>query len=397
MAPVLYRPMAQPQPRERLRISPRSAVVAVALFGALLVALRIVAQSERVLGWTLAAIAIAGLLHPYVAVLEGRIPRGIAVLIVGVVALGSGAMIGYALVDGVVREYNDIRVAAPERARELEQKGRFREAFQDARIEERVRDIIEEAPERLRGGTPAEAIRSAATRGIAFLATAVLSLFFLTHGGRMAAGAAAQIHSASTRARVEHVAVMAFRRGFGYARGALAMAMLAGLTAWAAATLADVPGPAPLGLWVALWNIVPVIGTVIGALPIVALAAIASPEKGIVLAAVFVAYQLAEWLFLQRWIERRTIHVGPFATVVAGFAGLELYGIGGALMVLLAVTLLIAVLDELAPHEDDHIAFRDENAKAESSGAVADGSEVGPVGVVEVDGRRSPEDLAHEV
>lgn len=388
--------MAQPQPRERLRISPRSAVVAVALFGALLVALRIVSQSERVLGWTLAAAAVAALLHPYVALLEKRIPRGLAVLVVGVVALGTAGVIGYALVDGVVREYNEIRVAAPERARELEEKGRFKEAFRDAHIERRVRTIVEEAPERLRGGTPAEAIRAAGSRGIAFLATAVLALFFLTHGAKLAEGAAAQIHTPSRRRRVEQVAVMAFRRGFGYARGALAMALLAGLVAWAAASLADVPGPAPLGLWVAMWNVVPVIGTVIGTLPIVALAAIAAPWKGVALAVFFVAYQLAEWLLLQRWVERRTVHVGPFATVVAGFAGLELYGIGGALMMLLFVTLVIAVLDELAPHEDDRVAF-DAAAGAAVSRPVADGGQVGPVGVVEVDGGRSPEDLAHEV
>lgn len=384
--------MAAPQPRERLRISPRSAVVAVGLFGALLIGLRIVSQSERVIGWILAAGAAAGLLHPYVALLERKIPRGFAVMLVGLFAVGSGAAITYALVDGIVREYSEIRVAAPERARELEERGRFREAFHDAHFAERVEDIIKEAPVRLRGGTPADAIRSAATRGIAFLATAVLALFFMMHGPTLAAAGAAQIHPPSRRARVERVASAAFHRGFGYARGALAMSMLAGLTAWALASIADVPGPAPLGLWVALWNIVPVIGTVIGALPIVVLAAIDSPGKGIALVVVFVVYQLAEWLLLQRWIERKTVHLGPFATVVAGFAGLELYGVGGALMVLLAATLVVAALDELTPPEDDKAAFA-----AEGSGAVAKGGQIGPVGVVEVGGGRPPEDLAHEV
>lgn len=383
--------MAAPQPRERLRISPRSVVIAVALLGALLIGMRIVAQSERVIGWILAAGAAAGLLHPYVALLERKIPRGFAVLIVGLCAVASAAAIAYALVDGIVREYDEISVAAPERARELEEKGRFREAFHDAHFAERVEAVIEQAPERLRGGTPAEALRSAATRGIAFLATAVLALFFMMHGPILAGAGAAQIHPPSRRARVERVAIAAFHRGFGYARGAMAMSMLAGLVAWALASMADVPGPAPLGLWVALWNVVPVIGTVIGALPIVVLAAIDSPGKGIALAVAFLVYQLAEWLVLQRWIERRTVHVGPFATVVAGFAGLELYGVGGALVVLLAVTLTIAALDELAPPEDDHAAF------AAESGPVAEGGQVGPVGVVEVGGGRPAEDLADDV
>lgn len=392
--------MAAPQPRERLRISPRSAVVAVALFGALLIGMRIISQSERVIGWILAAGAAAGLLHPYVAVLEKKIPRGVAVLLVGLFSVGSGAAITYVLVHGIVREYNEIRVAAPERARELEERGRFREAFHDAHLAERVESIVEEAPNRLRGGTPAEAIRSAATRGIAFLATAVLALFFMMHGPVLAANAALQIHPPSRRARVARVATAAFHRGFGYARGTLAMSMLAGLVAWGLASMADVPGPAPLGLWVALWNVVPVIGTAIGALPIVALAAIDSPSKGIALAVVFLAYQLAEWLMLQRWIERRTVHLGPFATVVAGFAGLELYGVGGALMLLLAVTLIVAALDELAPPEDDREAFAADDGGdggVGGSGPVAEGGQVGQVGAVEVDGGRPAEDLAHDV
>lgn len=395
--------MAAPHPRERLRISPRSAVTAVALFGGMLMALRVLESSERVVGWILAAMAAAGLLHPYVSLLAKKIPRGFAVLLVGILAAGSGATITYALVDGVVREYNDFKVAAPERARDLEQKGRFREELTDFRLSERVTNILDDAPARLRGGTPAEAIRSAATRGVAFLATAILTLFFMLHGPQMAEAAARQVHTPSRRAKLEVVGVAAFRRGFGYARGTLAMSMLAGLLAWSLASWADVPGPAPLALWVALWDVVPVIGAALGALPIIVLAAIVEPSKGIALAVVFIGYQVFEWLVLQHWIERRTVKVGPFATVVAGFGGLELYGVGGALIMLLAVTLVIAAMDELAPPEDDLEARAAEGpGSAGSSGspgsaAVADGAQVGAVGVVEVDGGRPAEGLADQV
>ena len=52
---------------------------------------------------------------------------------------------------------------------------------------------------------------------------------------------------------------------------------------------------------------------------------------------------------LQRRTEKHTLKVGPFLTVAAGFAGLELYGLGGALLVVLIVVLVVAVADELAP------------------------------------------------
>ncbi|HZQ27285.1 MAG TPA: AI-2E family transporter [Acidimicrobiales bacterium] len=392
--------MAPPQPRERLRISPRSAVVAVALFGLTLFVMRVAAASERVIGWVFAALAITGLLHPYVAVLAKRVPRGIAVLVVAVVAVGSTTMITYAMVDGIVSEYHEVQRAAPARAAQLEQTGRFATLARDAHLAERVKRFVDEAPLRLQGGDAAAALRAAATRGVAFLATGILSLFFLLDAPSIGRAALNQVHTPSRRAQLERVTTAAIRRAFGYARGTLAMALLAGLVAWAVAAWAEAPGPAPLALWVALWDIVPLVGAVIGAIPIVALAAIDSPRRGVELSVFFLAYQAVEWLVLQRWIERRTVRLGPFATIVAAFAGLELYGVGGALIMLLAVVLAVAAMDELLPPLTAPAAGAPAAAAASAPGPSAarpNGLEVGPVGVVEVDRRRAVEHLADEI
>jgi predicted PurR-regulated permease PerM len=323
--------------------------MAVGLFGLTLVLLRMVAASQRVLGWMVAAAALAGLLHPIAARLERRMPRGIAVLVVMVGSLSSVGIVGYGLVDGLVREFHSLQQAAPETAARLEREGRFAEAAQEIQLADRVRDLVNSAPERLRGGTPAEALRSAATRGVAYLATFVLTLFLLLHGPLLARGAAEQVADPERRQRLSDVTLRVYHRAFAYARGTIAMAALAGLMAFSLASLVDVPGPAPLALWVALWDVVPLIGAVVGALPIVLLATAAEPSRGLLLAIVFIAYQLIESLIVQRWVEGKSVRVGPFITVVAGFAGLEIYGAGGALMALLAATLIVALVDELAP------------------------------------------------
>jgi hypothetical protein len=201
----------------------------------------------------------------------------------------------------------------------------------------------------LRGGTPAEALRAAATRGVAFLATSVLALFFLLHGPRIAAGAARQVHDPQRRARLERVASAAYVRGFGYARGTLILSLLAAVLTYGLARWANVPGPAPLAIWVGLWDLVPLLGVAVGAAPIAVLAWAIDPTKGIVVAVVVLAWQLLEDLVLQRRLERATVRVGPFLTTVAGVAGLELYGLGGALMLVLAVALAAAAADEWLP------------------------------------------------
>lgn len=318
------------------------------LFGLTLAVLRVLASSRRVVGWVLAALTVAGLLHPLVAALGRHMRRGFAVLCVVLLTLACVGVITYGLVNGLVRSTHRLQQDAPAVALRLEHHGRFHKALHDAHFAERVKRFVKSVPQRLQGGTPAAAIRSAATRGIAFLATGILALFFLIYGDQLAGSALEQVHDPARRDRWRRVAGAAYERAFGYARGSIAMSAMAGLVAYAACSAVDVPGAAPLGLWVALWDLVPLVGAFLGAIPIVVLAGASSPRHAAVIALIFVAYQLLEGLLIQRWVERRTIHVGPFITVAGGMAGLELYGIGGALLFLLALTFALAVADEYA-------------------------------------------------
>src|SRR4051794_38267590 len=183
---VLYRAMAEPQPTERLRISSRSAIAAVALLGATLVALRMVEASTRVIGWLLAAIAVASLVHPLVAWLSRAIPRAVAVLLVVIVVLGGAGLIGYSLVHAVVSQTHHLQEAAPVAAAKLERSKRYGDLARQFKLTERTKRFVDTVPQRLQGGSPAEAIRAAATRGVAFLATGVLTLFFLSYGPTLA-------------------------------------------------------------------------------------------------------------------------------------------------------------------------------------------------------------------
>lgn len=333
----------------KLRLTPRSVVRAVALFGATLAVLAVVAASQRVIGWLMAAGAVAGLIDPAVRFLARRIPRGAAVAVVVLLTGGTVGVVVYGAVDGVVREMRNLQVVAPQRAAELERSGRFAALASEVELERRTERFVDSIPQRLQGGTPADALRAAATRGIAFLVTTVLTIFFLLHGSEIARGARDQLPNPAHRARLDRVATRAYARAFGYARGTLAMSAAAGGLAYVAARAADVPGPAPLALWAAIWDVVPLLGAVAGALPIIVLAGVESPATAAALTVLFVLYQLFEAVVLQRRLERRTIRLGPFLTVAAGFIGLELYGLGGTVMLLLVAALAVAVADELAP------------------------------------------------
>jgi predicted PurR-regulated permease PerM len=321
--------------------------MAVAMFGATLAALGVLAASRRVIGWILVAATVAGLLHPLVALLQRRMRRGLAVAIVVLGVVGATAVIVYGIVDDIRAQTRRLEEVAPARAQELERSKSYGQLARDFHIAERTRQFIDGLPERLRGGTPAEALRAAATRTVAFLATGVLTIFLLLHGPRIIQSAIDQASDPRRRARLDALYPVVYARSFGYAASTLCAAAAAGLFAYLMARVADVPAPAPLAVWVALWDLVPVGGAVVGALPIVALAFVRSTSDAVGLAVVFVAYQLMENLVVQRRIEADTVRVGPFLTLVAGAIGLELSGVAGALLAVLAVTIAVSVTDEV--------------------------------------------------
>lgn len=334
-------------PHGTLRISARSIVVAIAGLGLTFLALRMMVAAGRVLGWIAAAAFIALLLTPFVQMLDRWLPRGLAVLVVALVVLGGAGLAGYGVGTSLLRQYEGVKEAVPDVVARVESSERFGDVAREARLRERAVEIVDAIPERLRGGSPADAVRAAATRGVAFIATGILTLFFLLHGPRLLTGAVAQLPE-PTRERVSQIGVRAAGRASRYALLTLLQAVVAGVVGYGIARALAVPGAAALGLWLTLWAVVPLVGAFVGALPIVAIAAAQEPLHGVAAAAFFVVYQIVEGTLAQRQIERRTMRLGPFLTTLAGAAGLELYGLGGALGLTLAVALVVAVLNELA-------------------------------------------------
>ena len=339
-----------PEPRATLRLSPSSVIRAVVMLGLTVAALALVASSTRVIGWIAAAAVLAGLLEPLVEVLSRKVPRGLALAAVVLGSLGLAAGIGYAVVDDVAQQVDELEEALPDAARELEQSDRFGEVAREIELGDRAETFVRELPERLRGGEVDEALRAAATRGVAFLATAVLTIFFLIHGERLVRSAIRQL-PAARQAAATRIALSTYRRTWRYISGSLLMAAMSGLIAYGCAVIADLPGKAPLALWIALWDLVPLLGIVLGALPMILLTATTSTwQATVAIAVLLLTWQAVEALRLQRRVEERSLHIGPFVTIAVGMVGLELYGIGGALVALVVTVLVAAVLDETFGH-----------------------------------------------
>ena len=334
---------------ERLRLTAGSVVRAVAILGATLALLAVFAASRRVLGWIAVAAIVAALMHPVVGLLARRMPRWLAIVLVVAGVLAVIGVVVYGVVDDISQGVQRLQREAPRAARQIARSDRFGELAREIDLVQRVQDFVGEVPRRLQGGDTGAALRSAATRSVAFLATGVLTLFLLVQGPRLLAAVARQLPE-DRRERAERVAVNAYRRACRYARRLLVKAFLAGLVAYGLARAVGLPGESALGVWMAMWALVPLVGVVLGAVPSIVLAAVfETGAETVFISLAYVAWLAIEVFVLQRWVERDSIRVGPFLTLAVGFVGLEAYGIGGAVVGLVLLVAAVCVADEMAP------------------------------------------------
>src|SRR6185437_4327322 len=142
-------------------------------------------------------------------------PRALAVILTALVILGAIGFVGYKIVNDVSDAMSSLQQAAPQRAAELEKNSEF---FREIKLKERVTNLVDAIPQRLAGGSAPQAIESAATQSIAFLAGLILTIFFVLYGTRLIDGGLRLIEDDAVRARTEYVIRDGSRRALFFAR-----------------------------------------------------------------------------------------------------------------------------------------------------------------------------------
>jgi predicted PurR-regulated permease PerM len=338
-----------------LRFTTWSVVRAVLLTMAALGVAAAFQAATRPLSWLLVALFLAGLLRPLATRLSRHMPRGVAI---AVVALGSVALVGflvYRSLDDVQQQAERIQEAAPSAARDLEQSDRYGELAREVELEDKVDGFVADLPQRLQGGSSVDALRSAATRGAAYLATFILMVFLLVSGDRTVNGLLAQVRDPDRQALLDRVVRKGYHRWWTYVTLALARSLGIGLLTFGVCTWLNIPAPTVLAIWVGAWSLVPGVGILVGSLAPVLLAVLGSfgTAGWLLLAALLL--QIFDATVTQPAIERRSMHVGPFLTLLAAVLGLELYGVGGMVGAVAITVLVVGALDEVAPSDHSDV------------------------------------------
>ncbi|CAG6395204.1 Predicted PurR-regulated permease PerM [Actinacidiphila cocklensis] len=148
------------------------------------------------------------------------------------------------------------------------------------------------------------------------------------------------------RPRVEAVTEEILSRVGRYMLGNIATSAIAGLATFVWCEVVGVPYGAALGFFVALMDMVPVVGSTVGGIVVSLVALTVSFPVALATAAFYIGFRVAEDYLIMPRAMKFAVDVHPVVTVVAVLAGGSLLGIIGGLVAIPAAVALGIVLDE---------------------------------------------------
>jgi predicted PurR-regulated permease PerM len=330
-------------------VAPRTLVtlVVVALGAVLLLALAYAARG--ILIQLLAAVVLAMALEPFVRALERRrFRRGTAVGIAFTLAAVGVAAFAYLLIPPLVHEVTSFGQHAPDLLAKLT-RGHGRLGFLERRFH-----VVEHARASIakRGGAmllarPAlHAAGGLLRTGAAVVAVAFLTLF-VALGGRKWFDGFLEIVPEGSRERWRRGGVGVANAVGGYVAGNVLISLVAGTVTTAILIATHVPYPVPLGLLVAVFDLIPLVGATLGTVIVAAVALTKGVPTTVIVVAGMWIYQKIENHTLVPLVYHRTVKLSALAIAVSVAAGAEIGGIVGALLAIPIAGALKVVSREL--------------------------------------------------
>jgi predicted PurR-regulated permease PerM len=132
----------------------------------------------------------------------------------------------------------------------------------------------------------------------------------------------------------------------GYVGGNLVTSGVCGVLAMVALLIMGVPFAIPLAMWAGIADLIPQVGSYLGAAPAVVIAFLDSPGIGIAVLVYFIVYQQFENYWLQPKVMKDAVDLSPAAVIISTLIGGGLLGFAGALLALpVAATLKVVIYD----------------------------------------------------
>ena len=204
-----------------------------------------------------------------------------------------------------------------------------------------------------------EVIQTVLSAAFAFVTITLLTFLFLSQSS--AIGRAAQgLVPFRRRASAQRIASDAAGAVSGYVIGNLIISLIAGVAAFGCLVALGVPSPVVLALFVAVADLIPLVGATVGAAVCVIAAYLHSPTAGLISVIFFVVYQQIENGALYPWIMARKVNVNPLGILLSVLLAVEVFGILGALLAVpVSGALQVIVTAVVQEHKREQLVLPD--------------------------------------
>jgi len=302
----------------------------------------IFARTRDIFVWTLAAIFLAVALNPLVERLEPRLGRKPAATVVV-----CGAVLGFlailvAFIAPFVTQVDQLSKALPRAISDAQHNSTVQRLDQRFHLAQHAKEHLDTLPNVVFGAADTVLAGAFAISTIFFL-----TLFLLYELPSIGDVVLSQI-PASRRPRARALAEHVNRNIGGYVAGNLVISVICGIVTTASLYLLDVPYSLALGVFMAVFDIIPLVGATIGSFVVVASGLIFVDVKtAVILFAIVMVYQQIENHILQPMIYGRTVQIPSLTILVAVLAGGAALGLVGALLAIPIAATIQAVIKEL--------------------------------------------------
>ena len=319
---------------------------------ALLVEAVLVARQVLVLFMVAAFLAVG--LDPAVRWLVRRgLRRSIAVLLIAVAALGFFGGFVAAVVPPIAHQSTSLVKHAPDYVHRLDGNKTFRQLDKRYHITANVEKRAKEGLSVSSLGGFVGVGRAILGIFASTLTIIILTIYFLANMPAIKA----VLYRAVPRTRRARVGLLTdeiLDRVGGYVLGNLATSIIAGVATFIWLIAWGIPYPVALAMFIAITDLIPLIGATIGAIGITAVALFHGVVPGLATGIYYLAYQQFENYVLQPRVMKRTVDVAPVVTIVAALLGAALLGILGALIAVpLAAAVQLILTEVVYPRQDE--------------------------------------------
>jgi predicted PurR-regulated permease PerM len=352
----------------------RTILASVAVVTGTLLLLFLLHELARVIAWFVVAAFFAVILAPAVDLVEQRLRlrRGAATSLVFFTGVFVLIAVLAAFIIPIVHQVDRFVEELPQYVEDArEGRGPVGDLIERFDLVKRIEDNQESIEKALTGaGSPAlDVARRVFNTLLALLTILVMAFLLLLRGPRLCRGALSVV-AERHRERVRLVAADAAKAVSGYMLGNLLISLIAGTTTYVLLRILGVPYPEVIALFVAVADLIPLVGATLGAIPTVGLSFVESVTAGVVALVFYVVYQQIENHVLQPAVMSRTVDVNPLTVLLSVLVGVELFGFLGALLAIPAAGIVQAVVRNV--YDADTGRFKREPTIGESETPVSE-------------------------